>query len=433
MKITDMKKVFILATFTLLPSLVSAATLSVLPASQNVTIGDTFSITVNLDTKNSLVDGVDLVYLNYNPVLLEVQDASTTVVGVQIAPGNLLSSTFTNIVNPNLGRITFSQIAVDGNKYNGSGTLATITFKALAVGSANVALDFTLDSTIDSNVALGGSDILTGVFNGTYVISNPPPPAPVTPPAPTGGGGGGGGGGGSISSGGGSTVVNVPVVTNSTSTIQSTIKTALKITRWLTVGSSGSDVSQLQKALNQNGYIIASTGLGALNNESTYFGPTTAAAVARFQCAKLQVCQGAPATTGYGATGPRTRQALSLLTMLTYASSTAPIVAGCPVGMTCTPITNQVPISTSTSTPTINISAFTRSLTLGSTGTDVKNLQIFLNAKGFTVSTIGAGSKGQETTYFGPATKMAVIKFQLANSITPAVGYFGPVTRSYVK
>ena len=41
----------------------------------------------------------------------------------------------------------------------------------------------------------------------------------------------------------------------------------------------------------------------------------------------------------------------------------------------------------------------------------------------------GAGSLGNETTYFGPATKAAVIKFQLARAITPATGYVGLITR----
>jgi peptidoglycan hydrolase-like protein with peptidoglycan-binding domain len=76
---------------------------------------------------------------------------------------------------------------------------------------------------------------------------------------------------------------------------------------------------------------------------------------------------------------------------------------------------------------------FTRDLQLGSVGQDVKALQIYLNSHGFVISLTGAGSPGHETTIFGGKTKAALIKFQKANGITPAVGYFGPITRGAVK
>ena len=44
----------------------------------------------------------------------------------------------------------------------------------------------------------------------------------------------------------------------------------------------------------------------------------------------------------------------------------------------------------------------------------------------------GGGSPGNETTMFGGLTRAALIEFQKANGITPAVGYFGPKTRAYI-
>lgn len=76
--------------------------------------------------------------------------------------------------------------------------------------------------------------------------------------------------------------------------------------------------------------------------------------------------------------------------------------------------------------------AFTRDLTVGSGGDDVKSLQQFLNSQGAPVSVSGPGSPGNETTYFGRATKAALIAWQTANGVTPAVGYFGPKSRSAV-
>lgn len=70
-----------------------------------------------------------------------------------------------------------------------------------------------------------------------------------------------------------------------------------------------------------------------------------------------------------------------------------------------------------------------RNLYLGISGDDVRALQVWLNNNGFAVSQSGAGSIGNETKYFGPATRAAVIRFQIANNISPAIGYVGAITR----
>jgi hypothetical protein len=75
---------------------------------------------------------------------------------------------------------------------------------------------------------------------------------------------------------------------------------------------------------------------------------------------------------------------------------------------------------------------FNTNLSLGTTHPDVLKLQQFLNNNGFTVALQGPGSKGNETNIFGFATQSALIQFQKANNITPAIGLFGPVTRGVV-
>ncbi len=87
---------------------------------------------------------------------------------------------------------------------------------------------------------------------------------------------------------------------------------------------------------------------------------------------------------------------------------------------------------TSTGTGSGSPSAFVRDLELGVEGEDVKALQQYLNTHGYTVAVSGAGSAGHETDYFGPATKAAIITLQKENGISPAIGYFGPLTRAHV-
>ena len=74
---------------------------------------------------------------------------------------------------------------------------------------------------------------------------------------------------------------------------------------------------------------------------------------------------------------------------------------------------------------------FTRNLYIGSRGNDVMMLQKVLNLDADTrVAASGVGSAGMETQYFGELTRQAVAKFQAKHGISPAAGYFYPLTRA---
>lgn len=92
--------------------------------------------------------------------------------------------------------------------------------------------------------------------------------------------------------------------------------------------------------------------------------------------------------------------------------------------------TNNTQTNQQTITTTGNI---TRDLKQNTRGNDVKILQQFLNQQGFTISNKGAGSPGLESTFFGNQTKQALIKFQIKNNIRPVSGYFGPITKAFIK
>jgi hypothetical protein len=72
-------------------------------------------------------------------------------------------------------------------------------------------------------------------------------------------------------------------------------------------------------------------------------------------------------------------------------------------------------------------------LNVGTFSKEVADLQKFLNLLGFTVSTSGPGSVGQETNFFGPLTRSALARFQKAYNINPAAGYFGPITKRFLQ
>lgn len=190
---------------------------------------------------------------------------------------------------------------------------------------------------------------------------------------------GGGGGGGSKKTTTTLVVVTpvVPVVTAPT-----------VVTRTIAVGSKGEEVRNLQKMLNASGFRVAATGAGSPGKETTTFGAGTRAALLAYQKAK-----GLPQTGIYVVTG------------------TVPVVA---------PVV----------TPTTRI-VFTRDLRVGASGADVKRLQQILNAQGYTIATIGAGSPGNESTYFGAKTAAALAKLQKAKGL-PVVGWVGPKTRTFL-
>lgn len=161
----------------------------------------------------------------------------------------------------------------------------------------------------------------------------------------------------------------------------------------LDIGSSGAAVAALQQYLIQAASGAAATrlaGAGATGN----FGTITKAALLEFQ-----VLVGIATPGGY------------------YGPVTRTFIAAHPLG------TPQPPTGNGTTT-------LSRDLSQGMSGEDVRTLQGLLNAKGFMVAATSSGSPGSETIYFGPATQAAVIRFQVARGILPAVGYVGPLTRA---
>ncbi|HEY9582705.1 MAG TPA: peptidoglycan-binding protein [Candidatus Paceibacterota bacterium] len=234
-----------------------------------------------------------------------------------------------------------------------------------------------------------------------------------------------GGGGGPISSGGGGGGGYIPSVTPSnpattTTTSVTTYLTASPLValtgqtvtptnsgtsgkavssfvfiRSLSLGVSGSDVTELQRVLALDPTLYPEANL------SGYFGGLTQKAVQRFQVRYGIAVEGAQ---GYGVFGPATRAKFASVYGISTAMST-------PAG-------------------TVSSGILSVSLKKGVTHAQVKLLQQILNKDSDTmVATEGAGSAGNETSLFGSLTEKAVIKFQTKYGIDP-IGIVGPMTRA---
>ncbi|MFA5386215.1 MAG: hypothetical protein WC297_00845 [Candidatus Paceibacterota bacterium] len=88
----------------------------------------------------------------------------------------------------------------------------------------------------------------------------------------------------------------------------------------------------------------------------------------------------------------------------------------------------QTQLNQGSSCPSV---VFSKDLELGSVGDDVRVLQNFLISSG-----VGPKARVLEahgtTRYFGPLTQAALIEYQQSVNISPAIGYFGPITRNYI-
>lgn len=86
-----------------------------------------------------------------------------------------------------------------------------------------------------------------------------------------------------------------------------------------------------------------------------------------------------------------------------------------------------VPLISHAQTPSCT---FTQTLQMGVISPEVRCLQEYLNATGYQLTAAGPGSPGNETDKFGNLTQAAVIAWQEANDVSPAIGIFGPKSQA---
>ncbi len=258
-------------------------------------------------------------------------------------------------------------------------TIPTCSSGTLSSGAISISSTTTIKA-IGCDTAGNTSSVVTS----TYTIST------YTPPTTTTGGGGGGGGG-----------YRSPVVTTATTTA-----TGFTFKKDLKFPSTDKDVIELQKFLNNNGFIVSTSGLASKGFESIYFGSLTKKALIKFQIAK-------GITPASGNLGPITRAVINAMLS----------------GKTIIPTKVVTPVTPPKTTP---FTFFKKDLKFPTADKDVIELQKFLNNNGFIVATSGLASPGNEVNLFGSKTKAALIKFQEAKGISPANGELDMQTRLVV-
>ncbi|MBI3019757.1 MAG: peptidoglycan-binding protein [Parcubacteria group bacterium] len=189
-----------------------------------------------------------------------------------------------------------------------------------------------------------------------------------------------------------------------------TVAVSATFSRGIGNGAKGEDVKRLQVLLNSDSDTkVSASGAGSPGSETETFGPATESAVKKFQ---VKYGIAGPGSEGYGFVGPKTRAKLEEVFGGTGVPA-ASVASPSPVAAAVSPV-------------------FNGTLSSGMENADVKRLQQLLNSDPDTrVASSGAGSVGNETNFFGPATEAAVKKFQakygIVSSGTPATTGYGLV------
>lgn len=151
---------------TAVPEKSLVATASINPSSQNAAAGQVFSVSINIDTGESRVAGVDLT-VNYDPALIQF-DSMSKGSGIAAWPKKVANL---NTIDNTLGKLHYVNFSTDpAAAVTGSGVeVLTIsgTVKPDAAGTVNISLDpATSASAVGEN-----KNVLTTISGASIVIS----------------------------------------------------------------------------------------------------------------------------------------------------------------------------------------------------------------------------------------------------------------------
>ena len=154
---------------------VSAQTFSLSPQSASKTVGEDFTVDLNIDTESKAVAGAD-VKITYDADTIEM---------VRVVNGDFFSEGANNI---SAGRLYVAGFFSEQFKTKtGTGKVATLTVKGKKAGSVQLIFVCTAQ-TNDSNILdASANDIAncSAIRNGTYTFSESSSSSPTSTPTPT--------------------------------------------------------------------------------------------------------------------------------------------------------------------------------------------------------------------------------------------------------
>ena len=144
-------------------SLESSGKMALSSSQKEYKVGDTIAVAIAIDTSDKSADGVDAV-LRFDPNVLDAEASSVT-------KGAIFADYPVTKISPDgVVRIT-ALSSLQGQGFSGSGTLATLNFKAKAAGNPKLTWDFTLGATADSNIfSAGVADDMLKTVGGLEVV-----------------------------------------------------------------------------------------------------------------------------------------------------------------------------------------------------------------------------------------------------------------------
>lgn len=150
----------------------AAATFSLSPATKTMGVGDTFDVSIIVDTGGQNTNGGKAT-LSFDPVKFSVVDSNSLVSGIQVTPGTAFTTTpTTNTADNVVGKVTMDY-GINANTFTGSGVFGKFTLKALATASSTpVTFINCSDGSLSCSLYVGTNNVLGTTTGGSYTITS---------------------------------------------------------------------------------------------------------------------------------------------------------------------------------------------------------------------------------------------------------------------